>query len=103
MVRGPHAGVGIEGAEPDEVDTRLRPVLRPQLRAAPRAGDLRVAVLGAPGSQQLFALHDPQRAGRRAAGDRRGVPRPPLTPAAMAIARTPRRPPALAAKPAPPA
>src|SRR5207248_6600394 len=88
MVRGPHAGVGVEGAEPDEVDTRLRPILRPQLRAAPRAGDLRVAVLGAPGSQQLFALHDPQRAGRRAAGDRRGFPRPPPPPGAMPLART---------------
>src|SRR5205085_3733766 len=65
---------------------RLRPILRPHLRAAPRAGDLRVAVFRAPRSQQLFALHDPQRAGRRAARDRSGVPRPPLTPGAMAIA-----------------
>src|SRR5262249_57463468 len=80
-------GVGVEAAEPDEVDARATPVLRPEVGAALGAEDLRVPVLRIPRAQQLVALEDPERVGRRADRGGGGRSRATLTARAVAVAR----------------
>jgi hypothetical protein len=84
---GPNARVHVERCHANRRDLRQIRRATEEARAAHAAEDLRPAVRGLKGAEQLLALRDPQRAGADPCLCRRGIACAALASLAVAVAR----------------
>src|SRR5688500_4097862 len=85
-VRGPDAGVGVEGANADADRVVVVGVAAEEGRAASRAEGLLEAVGGRVDGDELLSAHDLERAGRGAGAHRGGAAGAALAAGAVAVA-----------------
>ena len=85
-VRGSNAWIGVKSSEPDADHFRIVRIPAPERRAAGGAEELREAVWRLVGTNEVFALRDPEGPRDDATRDRRGGARAPLAAGAVAVA-----------------